>query len=573
MEKQESHFNRMMCWGLVLVLAGLIGLVIQVVPAWSAESTAAATGLGESGDNSGSQVPAAAQTKQKNDKVIFRYQDDDFISVAVTGSFNNWQRDALVLDPQAKVWALTVFLVPGNHSYQFIVEDGEGEWQAIDPSNLAARKDADHGWVSSVAIAGDGQGDDPLEDDDDNDRTVKIEFSLGGEDDDEEENWEESKQYFVRRELERLYNNRGDNVSYQRVDGFSLFFRPQMTSSEDLGPSVKGLFSYGFRSQDWTLGGSLIQPLMPNRRLMFRASGFSGTDHQDNTGIGGVENSLASVFFGEDYRDYYSREGMTLSLVTYPVSALRLEAGYESSEYSCLEKQENWSLGGDFIENPAIDEGYLRSYFVKAAVGTRYNHFKATYESGRNKEGDRFDYSLLKTVYRGRLRMSKARYFDFRAMYATGLSGEIPMQRRFPVGGLGTVRGYFYQSLLVRDPDPAAYSPAKGGQRMLVANFEYAFSFKTGIMWKNDNWEGDWDDDLGAIPGWEDIEIDPSFFLFFDTGMAWQDRSAVLDLKDLKSSAGVGFQFSGNGPRFDFIWTLDNGGHDTLFQLRLERMF
>jgi len=558
-------------WVLMLVLAALaVGLLGN--PATAAEPRAAATVLALAGESDTGTLPSSARTRRRDDIVTFRYLDDGFVSVAVIGSFSDWEPVAMTFDPEVDVWSVSLSLDLGRHRYQFLVEDEIEQWEAIDPSNPHARLIGEQGWVSLITVPDEDDSDDTAETDDESRSTrviVDIDLNLDWDDEDreDEDNWSTRHQRFVRRELNRHFENQGDNASFQRVDGLSIRINPTSTSRENFGPSVKGLFSYGFRREEWTLGGVLLQPLTANQRLQVKVSGHSGTDFQDNTGIDGLENSLAAVFFREDFRDYYDREGVTVSLVGYPMSTIRLEAGYESSDYRSLETRETWSFAdGTYRDNPAVDEGTLRCYFANMTVGTRNNHLLANWESGQDKTGDRFDYSLMKATYRGRLRMSGARYLDFRTMFASGLSGELPRQRRFPVGGLGTVRGYSYQSLLTPDPDALIPSTAKGGQRMLVANVEYGFSFDTDIIWT----PGD-DDDWGDFEGF-DTNIDSALFLFFDTGMAWENRTAEFDLSDLKSSAGIGFQFDDDGPRIDFIRTLD-GGDNTLVQIRLERMF
>jgi hypothetical protein len=552
-------------WVLLLVLAALlVGMFSN--PAAAAESRSGETLVALADESDTGTLPPSARTRRRDDTVTFRYLDDGFYAVDVTGSFNGWEPVAMTLDPETDIWSVSLSLDPGRHRYQFLVEDDVEAWEAIDPSNSHARLIDEHGWVSLITVPDQDEiDDDEAQDETDTSQTTfNINLNL---DSDDEDDWDRRRQRFVRRELNRHYDDPEDNASFQRVDGLSIGIHPTGISRDDFGPAARGLFSYGFRREEWTLGGVLIQPLLANHRMLVKVTGHSGTDFQDNTGIGGMENSLAAVFFREDYRDYFDREGVTVSLVGYPMSTIRLEAGYESSDYQSLATRETWSFAdGTYHDNPAVDEGTLRSYFANVMIGTRNNHLLANWEAGQDKSGDRFDYELVKAAYRGRVRMSGARYLDFRTLFATGLKGELPMQRRFPVGGLGTVRGYTYQSLLTPDPDALTPSTAKGGQRMVVANFEYGFSFDTNIVWTRDD-----DDDWGDFEGF-DTSIDSALFLFFDAGMAWENRSADFDLEDLKSSAGIGFRFDDDGPRIDFIRTLEGGGN-TLVQIRLERTF
>ncbi len=549
---------------LLLILVALaVGMFSS--PAAAAESRPGQTVLALAGESDAGTLPSSARTRRSDDTVTFRYLDDGFRSVEVTGSFSDWEPVAMALDPETDVWSISLVLDPGRHSYQFLVEDDAEAWEAIDPSNPHARFIDGRGWVSLITTTDPDEIDDEAQDETDASHTTfEFNFDL---DADDEDDCDRRHRRFVGREMDHRRNGSEDNLSFQRVDGLSMAIHPSGFSREEYGPAAQGLFSYGFRSQEWTLGGVLVQPLLPNQRMMVKVAAHSGTDFQDNTGVGGLENSLAAVFFREDYRDYFDREGVSVSLVAYPLSTIRLEAGYETNAYRSLDTCETWSFaGGAYRDNPAVDEVTLRSRFANVMIGTRNNHLLANWEAGRDKSGDRFDYELLKAAYRGRLPLSGACFLDFRALFATGLKGELPVQRRFPVGGLGTVRGYTYQSLLTPDPDALVPSTARGGQRMAVANIEYGFSFDTDIVWVPDE-----DDDWGGAGGFS-TRIDSALFLFFDAGMAWENRSADFGLEDLKTSAGVGFRFDDSGPRIDFIRTLEGGG-DTLVQIRLERMF
>ena len=85
----------------------------------------------------------------------------------------------------------------------------------------------------------------------------------------------------------------------------------------------------------------------------------------------------------------------------------------------------------------------------------------------------------------------------------------------------------------------------------------------TGCASETWDWDWDWHRDFGF-----------DLALFFDTGMAWSDKNAVIKIDDLKSSAGVGFLFGGDdGFRLDAIWPFEDPENDVVFQARLQRMF
>ena len=98
-----------------------------------------------------------------------------------------------------------------------------------------------------------------------------------------------------------------------------------------------------------------------------------------------------------------------------------------------------------------------------------------------------------------------------RVKYGTALSGSLPNQRRYLVGGLGTVRGYDYQSLLTGDRPPGAH----GGQQMLLANAEITFDLDWSRLWERSR---HWDDDREPADRRGHRGLDLA--LFFDSGMA-----------------------------------------------------
>ncbi len=68
------------------------------------------------------QEPSKSRTSQ-----TFRFSAPEAMSVLLVGDFTHWQRGGIPMrkDPHG-VWEATVALVPGKHSYRFIVD---GEWR------------------------------------------------------------------------------------------------------------------------------------------------------------------------------------------------------------------------------------------------------------------------------------------------------------------------------------------------------------------------------------------------------------------------------------------------------------
>ena len=59
-------------------------------------------------------------------KEVFRMSAPNARSVLLVGDFTHWQKHAIPLERQPDgIWATTVALQPGKHTYRFLVD---GEW-------------------------------------------------------------------------------------------------------------------------------------------------------------------------------------------------------------------------------------------------------------------------------------------------------------------------------------------------------------------------------------------------------------------------------------------------------------
>lgn len=93
-------------------------------------------------------MPAQGTSGVRTVPVVFHYKDKAARSVAVIGSFNNWdpKGHALAWQPELERWALQIHLAPGRHDYVFFVN---GEKVAPDPNADLIQKD-DFGNRNSV---------------------------------------------------------------------------------------------------------------------------------------------------------------------------------------------------------------------------------------------------------------------------------------------------------------------------------------------------------------------------------------------------------------------------------------
>jgi len=411
-----------------------------------------------------------------------------------------------------------------------VVLEDDDTWEAIDPNNPEAIKHSEHGWVSVL----------DLDDEDDFFREGKLKKK-------------EKRDYRrkIRKELKRgqVLN---DIVFYQRVDGLVLDLATSHTNPPGtFEPSARLHGHYGFSSGRFGGGLTILQPLLSNNLMNIKLAVFDRTMANSNsTGIGAAENSLAAFFLHEDYFDYHRAKGVNASLVFKLGDWLRLEGGVRTEEHATVGDRSVWSMKkGGFQSNPAIDDGSLRSVFSNLDVGGTFNHVRAKYErSGEEIFGGDFGFERISAQIRGRLRLGPNAGFDVRLAAGRNFRGHLPVQKRFLLGGLGTVRGYTYQSLLVLDPDqePVTGQSVHGGEQSALGNVEYFLHV--------DDWLG--------------------LALFYDAGMVWENRNTEPTWAALKTSTGLGLNFGSDGDfRIDMIQRLDDRSRPVVFQFRLKRGF
>jgi Omp85 superfamily domain/Glycogen recognition site of AMP-activated protein kinase len=462
--------------------------------------------------------------RNRNGRIEFRYEDDNYDRVYISGEFNDWTKERMKHDFESDFWYITMELEEGWYQYQFVVKEDDETWRAMDPSVKDAVKHRDHGWVSEVEVNAN--------------RQLSLGIGIASDDFNDVLDWDQEEQ--------------GTTMAYQRVDGLFLSTALAFTPSHSFEPAVRGRIGYGFESKEWSSSLTILQPLVKNNLLSLKMAAYAKTDFTDQTGIGSFENTLAMALFKNDFRDYYRREGATFGLVFSDFDWFHVESGIKVDDYTSMEQKAKWSVWGDDVEpNPEIDEGTFRSVYAQAKLGRRHNYFSLLYERCDNDiMTNAYEFEQITATYRARLHLGYRRFIDLRIKGGTALSGVLPVQKRYHLGGLGTIRGYEYQSLLQHDcGDPVVGSEVPfGAQKMLMGTIEHVLDL-------------DWDWDTGT-----------ALAVFADAGMAWTDRNADVKLEDLKCSAGIGFLL-GDGLRVDLVKTLDGGDDDAKVYVRLKCIF
>lgn len=331
---------------------------------------------------------------------------------------------------------------------------------------------------------------------------------------------------------------------------------------------------YGFSSKIWNYQFGIEKTFFNKHKMTVGVDVHKITDTNDNELVSDVEHFIAEAILGESWRDFYQRKGYELSYGQKLTRDTNFGLKYRDDKYTSLEKTNDWSLldrsysdedwsdefrwtGGRKVytradnridededrkykaENPPIEEGKIKSLIAEYTIDTRnskydptngwLNTFSAEY-AGHQLGGDS-DFRLYKANIRRYNRLGGNQFFTFRIKAATTDTALPELHpRKFHLGGIGTLRGYRFKEFQ--------------GDKMLLFNAEY---------WVLTNWP------LGL-----------GLVFFLDSGYAWP-YEINMDIDDLKTDVGVGFQLG--GLRINFASPIGEEDVETILSARLARMF
>ena len=371
--------------------------------------------------------------------------------------------------------------------------------------------------------------------------------------------------------------------TYNRVEGLPIMIGP--TFGHRFGEprfeiSALGIFRTG-ENIEWNsqnVGHSLKAELSLGRGTGFAVGGhlFDVVDPAEDWQLRDVEVGLASFFLHRDYRDYYNRHGgsgyVRFSLMrdvdlTASLSDERWASRQTLDPYTLFRNSQPWR------PNPELDEGRFHIANGTLRIDTRSDeddprsgwHIVADYERGTGRTtvfapttpGVRdADANDITTYTRGFLdlrrynQLSPESQVNFRVAAGGWLNGdELPLQRRFSLGGPGTLGGYAFRRTGTADDvlqctngvDIPLGVPAQC-ERMVLVQAEYRGDLFMSLF-------GDWDfDDSWHGGSWHHRA---QWVLFSDAGRGWLVGDRIGDmqypkdklpsLSTFKTDIGIGF--------------------------------
>lgn len=335
-------------------------------------------------------------------------------------------------------------------------------------------------------------------------------------------------------------------ATFDRVSGLTMWGGARGTGTGDYVPELDLMTGYSWSREDWAYDAKILQPVAPGRVLLLGVRTWSRTASHDfdERIVSDSENSLAGVFWKEDYRDWYWNSGQALLAESRLPGGSTLRASVRREDVDTVRVGTRWSIfrrDDPFRPNPAVNEGNLRAWrfdyrldLREEASGERSGRGFVlelmAERAGRWGLGGDFRYDEFVAEARHFQKLGPQIGLDLRAMTGTlDASGGpylFPVHKQLYVGGLGTLPGYSHKAFR--------------GDRMYLLNAEYRLGNQ------------------------------PAFLLFADAGDAWTHGSRDAEMQ---SDAGLGFEVADDELRLMVARRFDDPDADPIWRLRLRRTF
>jgi hypothetical protein len=328
---------------------------------------------------------------------------------------------------------------------------------------------------------------------------------------------------------------------------------------------VSGTVGYAFAREEPAYALGFERPFVGTRRVFAGAELYDLTASDDDWRISTGEQSLVALTFRNTFKDYYRRRGVQAFAAVRPHDDHEFVGAMRWDRHEPLSNESDFSLFRDdhpYRENLAIAGGRVRALVLAYTFDTRgllddepgQSYERHTVDdlfrgSARQAPGARIDwtteiagyglggeYEFDRHILNARLYLPlSARQSIAARLIAGSAGGAIPPERRFALGGIGSVRGYAFKEAT--------------GERMALTNVEYRLDLTS-----------DWrPGDPGSL----------RLLLMFDAGRV--QRAIGTSTNDWLRGAGFGVQ---TGPlRVEFGYRLDDIPRSRQILVRLAPTF
>jgi hypothetical protein len=263
------------------------------------------------------------------------------------------------------------------------------------------------------------------------------------------------------------------SMSYNRVDGLTLWGGAEYEHADSIIPSFKAVAGYAFASERWRYDLSLTQTVIRGS-IPVQVGGqfFRRLASDDDKIITESENTIFALLFNEDWKDYYeSQGGYGFARVKF-LKWNKFEIGYLTEEQRWLDAHSKlWSLFGtkDFRGNFSsvpydtlaarklqFNDQQISSLVLNYTFDNRDDEKHprrgwlgwARYEYSPQRWRGDFDFQRFETRLTRYQPLGRYLTLDLTGAYGYADGDYIPLSRLFYLGGLGTIHGYRHKEFI-----------------------------------------------------------------------------------------------------------------------------
>jgi hypothetical protein len=346
----------------------------------------------------------------------------------------------------------------------------------------------------------------------------------------------------------------GGFFRYNRVEGAAPFVQvARPLHGKDRLPAYRAHLGYAFAAERGQYLAEIEQPLVPGHRWIVGGAVFRAVIpfYLAEETVSSLENTASALFLHRDYWDVYEAEGFRGFARVGVAGWLQLRAGYTGQDEAPLATRADWSVfrqEEDFEANPPVPEGESRVVELLLEVDSRpadpdfgtksraawgaWEHWsRVVWERGDGGLGGDVDYWKMTADVRTAWRLSPRQEVvaHILAGAGEGREGTLPPQRRYELGGLGTLHGHRFRSL--------------AGDRAALLNVEVSLALHRRV---------------NAV-------------VFGDAGTAW-DAGTLFDQR-IPVDLGAGVRLGATGPMLLAARTVNAADADVRVHFRLRSSF
>ena len=336
--------------------------------------------------------------------------------------------------------------------------------------------------------------------------------------------------------------------TYNRVEGLPVQFGP--TYKNHIGSADVSLAAFGilrtaevFNWDAENVGHKLTAEARYGHRrgFSFGAESFDIVAPIEPWQLTQPDAGLAAFFLKRDYFDYFGRHGARASASAFTAGGATFTAGFSDERWSSrrsrnvftlFRNDQNWRI------NPAVDDGRVHVADIAFDLDTRTSEINpwagwfinASYEHG---------FGMLDALENGTTvpghvsygrgfldvrrynRISPRRQINARLVLGGWLGGdELPLERRFSVGGIGTLPGFDFRRVgpgtdVGQCSDASSQLPGRPAQceRVALAQLEYRHELLSELF--------DMFNRNGIRVRGAAFRVKPTAVVFADAGRGW----------------------------------------------------